>query len=244
MVIIIAFATLISTLIGGLFALHFKDKLHLVLGFSAGAVISVAFFSLLPEAIELGSGFYLPVTIIQFTAIGFLCYLVLDRVFFFHAQNKLVDELHEHDSHRHISAIGAGSIAVHSFLDGMAIGLGFQVSLETGIVLATAVLVHKFSDGVNVVGLILRSKKDMRSAMKWLMLVACTPILGAFSTLFFVLPEHILAVILSLFAGFFFYISATDLIPESHHAHPKVITTIMTIIGVLVLYIAIQLTGG
>ena len=51
MIIIIAFATFISTLIGGLCALHFKDKLHLVLGFSAGAVIGVAFFDLIPESL-------------------------------------------------------------------------------------------------------------------------------------------------------------------------------------------------
>ena len=54
MVILIAFATFVSTFLGGLFALRFKDKLHLVLGFSAGAVVSVAFFDLIPEAIELG----------------------------------------------------------------------------------------------------------------------------------------------------------------------------------------------
>lgn len=241
MLILIAFATSLSTLIGGFFALRFKDKLHLVLGFSAGAVISVAFFSLMPEAIEIGEAFYSPAMIIQFTAAGFLGYLILDRLFFFHSRNVHEDE---NSAHQHIGTLGAGSIAVHSFLDGMAIGLGFQVSSAAGIALAVAVLVHKFSDGINVVSLILRGKGVKRSAIKWLFVVAVTPILGALSTLFFTLPENILAIILAVFAGFFLYISATDLIPESHHAHPKIITTAMTLIGVVALYVIIRITGG
>ena len=51
MLALLALATFSATLLGGLFALRFKDKLHLILGFSAGAVIGLAFFDLLPEAI-------------------------------------------------------------------------------------------------------------------------------------------------------------------------------------------------
>ncbi len=58
MLTIIIIATFCSTLLGGLFALKFKDRLHLILGFSAGAVIGVVFFDLIPEAIELGSTMY------------------------------------------------------------------------------------------------------------------------------------------------------------------------------------------
>jgi ZIP family zinc transporter len=56
MIILISIAAFIFTILGGLFALKFKDKLHLILGFSAGAVIGVAFFDLLPESIELAGG--------------------------------------------------------------------------------------------------------------------------------------------------------------------------------------------
>lgn len=243
MVIIIAFATFVSTLLGGLFALRCKDKLHLVLGFSAGAVISVAFFDLMPEAIELGEKFYEPGTIIQFTALGFLLYLILDRLVFFHAHWG--EELHEGKTnhHAHSGVLGAGSLAAHSFLDGVAIGLAFQVSTAVGVVVATAVLVHDFSDGINTVNMILKNAGGRRSAFKWLLVVALAPILGAFSTLFFSLPEQALAIVLSTFAGFFLYIGATDLIPESHHAHPKMITTLMTLLGVAVLYVAIQFAG-
>jgi zinc transporter ZupT len=244
MVILIAFATFVSTLLGGLFALRFKDKLHLVLGFSAGAVISVAFFDLMPEAIELGSAVYAPDTILQFTALGFLSYLLLDRLVFFHAHHTEGEDDHTPGvSHEHRGVLGAGSLTAHSFLDGVAIGLAFQVSVAVGAVVAVAVLVHDFSDGINTVNMILKNKGDKKKALQWLIVVALAPILGAFSTLFFTLPQSALAVILSLFAGFFLYIGATDLIPESHHAHPKLITTVMTLLGVLVLYVAISFAG-
>jgi ZIP family zinc transporter len=241
MMILIAFSTFVSTFLGGLFALRFKDKLHLVLGFSAGAVIAVAFFDLMPEAIALGSKFYSPGTIIQFTAIGFLFYLILDRLIFFHAHQN--DDEHETEGHIHRGILGAGSLSLHSFLDGVAIGLAFQVSVTVGAVVAVAVLVHDFSDGINTVNMILKNTGGRRFAFKWLIADAVAPVLGAFSTLFFSLPEQSLAVVLGTFAGFFLYIGATDLIPESHHSHPKITTTIMTLLGVAVLYGAIQLAG-
>jgi zinc transporter ZupT len=57
---IISIATFVFTFLGGLFALRFKDKLHLILGFSAGAVIGVAFFDLIPEALTLAVHFMRP----------------------------------------------------------------------------------------------------------------------------------------------------------------------------------------
>ncbi len=231
MIIIIAFATFISTLIGGLCALHFKDKLHLVLGFSAGAVIGVAFFDLIPESLELGNKFYSYGAIMTFVALGFVIYLILDRIIF----------LHNHSEGR--SILGAGSLSLHSFLDGVAIGLAFQVSTAIGAIVAVAVLVHDFSDGINTVNLILRNNGESNRAFKWLIIDAIAPVLGVVLTLFFTVPEQALSVILALFSGFFLYIGASDLIPESHHAHPKFLTTIMTLIGVAVLYIAIKLAG-
>ncbi len=241
MVILITLAAFLSTLIGGLFAIKFKDKLHLVLGFSAGAVIGVAFFDLIPEAIELGKGFYSSSTITSLVAFGFIIYLVLDRTLFLHTHKDVHDEHGHETTHRGI--LGAGSLAIHSFLDGVAIGLAFQVSTGIGAIVAIAVLVHDFSDGINTVGLILRDGGEKKKAFWWLIVDAVAPVIGASSTLLFTLPEQTLSIVLALFSGFFLYIGASDLIPESHHAHPKFLTTAMTVFGVLVLYLAIQFAG-
>lgn len=235
MLIIITIATFVATLLGGLFALKFKDKLHLILGFSAGAVIGVAFFDLIPEALELGAHRFSIDSILLITAIGFLVYMILDRTIMFHGHSH--DEEHGHASKRGI--LGAGSLAIHSLCDGIIIGLAFQVSAAVGVIVAIAVLVHDFSDGINTVSLILKNNGDKKQAFKWLLIDACAPVVGIISTLFFSLGIDSLAIILALFAGFFLYIGASDLLPESHHSHPTLWTTFATIVGVVVLYGAV-----
>jgi zinc transporter ZupT len=46
-----------------------------------------------------------------------------------------------------------------------------------------------------------------------------------------------------VFAGFFLYIGASDLIPESYHGHPKLLTTAMTLAGAAALYVAVSLVS-
>jgi zinc transporter ZupT len=239
MLILLCLAAFLATLFGGLFALKFKDKLHLILGFSAGAVIAVAFFDLIPEALDLGLQ-YSASSITSVVALGFAVYMILDRFFLHHC--------HEEDDHEHESAtargtVGAGSLSVHSFLDGVAIGLSFQVSAAVGVIVAVAVLVHDFSDGINTVSFILKNNGNRKQAFTWLVVDAIAPTIGIIFTLFIHLPSEWLALILALFAGFFLYIGASDLLPESHHNHPTVWTTVATLLGMLVLFGAIQLAG-
>jgi ZIP family zinc transporter len=238
MIILISIGALMATLLGGLFALKFKDRLHLILGFSAGAVIAVAFFDLIPEAITLGAGKYSVATITSVVALGFAFYMILDRLTLLHSHDE-----EEGENHSHRGKLGAGSLSIHSFLDGVALGLAFQVSSAVGIIVAIAVLVHDFSDGINTVNVVLKNGGDKKSAFKWLLVDALAPVLGVLSTSFFTLPEASLGIVLALFAGLFLYIGASDLLPESHHQHPKKITTIMTILGIGVLYLAIRLAN-
>lgn len=244
MIILIAVLAFASTMIGGLFALKLKDKLHLVLGFSAGAVVAVAFFDLLPEALDLGQGVYSNAIIIGAVACGFLTYLVLDRLIFLHSHSDEPENGHAHSGgHLKRGWLGAGSLSFHSFLDGVAIGIAFQASALIGVVVAIAVLAHDFSDGINTVNMILKNGGNRKLAQKFLFADAVAPVFGVLSTMLFTLPESALALILATFSGFFLYIGASDLIPESHHAHPRFLTTAMTILGMGTLFIVIQLAS-
>ena len=238
MIALVAIAAFCSTLLGGFFALRLRDRLHLILGFSAGAVVAAAFFDLLPEALELGEGVYGPSFLLSVTALGFFVYLVLDRLLLMHSHAGEAPGVHGHRG-----AAGAGTLALHSFLDGVGVGLAFQVSAAVGLVIAAAVLAHDFADGINTVNFITKNNGSRTAAVRWLLVDAAAPVLGILSTLFFTLPAAQLAAVLSLFAGFFLYIGASDLIPESHHAHPAFLTTVMTILGAAVLYGVIALAA-
>lgn len=231
----IAVAAFCATMIGGFLALKLRDRLHLILGFSAGAVIAVAFFDLIPEALDLGVG-YGAQNILAVVALGFLLYLLLDRLLLLHA----------HEEHEKVEARGharAGSLSLHSFLDGIGIGLAFQVNTAVGLVVAAAVLTHDFSDGINTVSVVTRHGGSFKKALRWLLVDALAPVLGVAVTLLFGVTHEHLGLLLALFAGFFLYIGASDLIPESHHAHPTFWTTFATILGAVVLFGAIRLAA-
>ena len=237
-VLYIILATAISTFLGGLLAIKFKDKLHLILGFSAGAVLGVALFDLLPEAIELTQQTYAVQIVVLFIAVGFSIYMLLDRFSLVHGHDEDDCEKPSHNG-----KLGASALIFHSFLDGFGIGLAFKVSPVVGWVVALAVLTHDFSDGINTVNMVLKNKGERKAAFKWLIADALAPAIGVLATSFLTLSGPVLGLILSVFVGFFLYISASDLIPESHHRHAAIWTTISTIIGMAVIYIAVMLAS-
>jgi len=276
-IIFISILTCIFTFLGGLFALKYKDKLHLIIGFSAGAILGVAFFDLIPEAISLAGDSFETKYIVSLVAFGFLLYMLVDRLVISHhhkngeycecedgeEEHGHTEQDHDHDGghnhehnhgHEHETSgqdegqrrrgiLGASSLSVHSFLDGLSIGIAFQVSQAVGIIVAVAVLIHDFSDGLNTVNMILKNNGERKQALKWLAIDAIAPVLGVISTLFFTIPKTGLGLILAMFAGFFIYIASSNMIPESHHAHSTKWTTFMTIFGAFVLYVAITLAG-
>ncbi|HEY2445253.1 MAG TPA: ZIP family metal transporter [Rhizomicrobium sp.] len=240
LILIVALATAGATLAGGGLALRLRDRLHLVLAFSAGAIIALAFFDLLPEAIKIGSPALRPETVLAVAAFGFFGYTVLDRLILLHAHHNggpgaaggaVVQR----------QWLGAASLSVHSFMDGFAIGVAFRASAAIGIVVAAAVLAHDCSDGMNTVNLVLKNGGNGKQAFRWLLTDAVAPVLGAAASLAVSLPASAVSSLLGLFAGFFLYIGASDLLPESFHAHPKFLTTMMTLLGAAALFVVARL---
>ena len=234
----IASAAFLATLLGGLVALRLKDRLHLILGFSAGAVVGVAFFDLLPEAIRLAPAN--PAGTMLFVAAGFLFYLLLDRIALLHGHEEAHGHGgHDHGGHRHApprSALGAVTLVAHSVFDGLAIGFAFQVSAAIGLTVAIAVVTHDFSDGINTMNVVLKNGGTRADGLRWLVADAAAPAVGVALT-FFVHPAGpAFATVLAVFAGLFLYLGASDLVPESQHAHPKFLTTIMTVLGAALIY--------
>ena len=224
----IALGACAATMIGGLLALKLAGKLALVMGFSAGAVIGVAFFDLAPEALEAGKGLYEPRTLLAIAALGFFFYTLLDRL------------VAHHDCEGQVSPargfMGAISFSVHSVMDGFALGIAFQASREIGLIVAAAVLAHDFADGLNTVNVVMKNGGERRFALRWLAVDALAPVGGAALSLMIAPSPNLLAVLLALFCGFFLHIGANGLLPESHRTHPRASTTVATLLGAAFLY--------
>jgi len=230
LLVVLGLATAGATLAGGALALRFENRLHLILGFSAGAVIGVALLDLLPEALKLAAA-QRPSAVAGLVAAGFLAYLAVDRALLIASRQRTAHRGH----------LGAGSLTVHSTIDGLAIGFGFQVSAAVGTVLALAVLAHDFSDGVNTVNLSLAGSKDPAVARRWLLADAAAPMAGIAASRFIALPQSDLAIVLALFTGFFLYIGASELLPDSHHRYPRAWTTVATLVGAGLIWLIVSL---
>lgn len=239
--VILSFFTFISTFSGGVFALKNTNKLHLIMSLTAGVLMGVVFFDIIPEIFNLSKAhnFDITPTLIVLVS-GFLFIHVLEKLALIHTRRHEK----EYASHRHptVGIINASGLSFHSFLDGVGIGLGFQVSPHVGIIVAIAVIAHDFSDGLNTVTLMLSHKNSSFRAALLLLVDATTPILGALSTLLFSIPDDILMLYLGFFAGFLLYIGASDLLPEAHSEQSSFKMLALTIIGVLFIFIVTRFT--
>ena len=121
------------------------------------------------------------------------------------------------------------------------IGALISFAIVNMLFFAVAVLFHDFSDGINTVNIAIGHGIGRRAAFRWLLVDAAAPVVGAFSTLFFSMPKEDFGRVLALFCGFFLYIGASDLLPESQHAHPTKLTTLSTLLGVGLLYLVIRM---
>jgi len=229
LVLLIALGAMTATMLGGVLALKLEGKLPLVMGFSAGAVIGVAFFDLAPEALEAGRGLFAPGTLLALAALGFFFYTVLDRLWARHDCEGQANPAR--------GLMGAASFSAHSVLDGFAMGIAFQASREIGLIVAAAVLAHDFADGLNTVNVVMKNGGSRSFALRWLAVDAAAPVAGAGLSLLVEPKAGVLAVLLALFCGFFLNIGASGLLPESHRANPRPSTTVATLLGAAFLYL-------
>lgn len=231
---VFAIATFVFTLLGGIFAYRSQDKLHLIIGFSAGVLITAAFLDLLPEAFELrGGGIDTLNIILLATIIGFIVFHLIERLSILPScrEGKCENVLHSHRAGR----LAAASLVFHSLLDGVIIGLAFQAGTKLGVLVGLAVIAHDWTDGVGVVAVLLPSGRPWKEMIYWILADAITPVIGVF-IYFVAFSPNILAIALALVAGIFIYISAADLLPEAHHRHSSIPTLIATLLGFGLIY--------
>ncbi len=231
----LAFATFFSTLFGGFMILRFKEALHYFFAFAAGSIIAVSFLDLFPESLEIANKSGIELRTIMITVVvSFFFYSLIEKFFLTH-------HLHDGDSHGHIMGpIGAGSLVIHSFLDGAAIGIAFQASAAIGLIVALAVICHDMTDGVNTIVLMMKNKQSTKKAKMFLMMDALAPLLGVFLASMFSIPEYVLAYLLAFFVGEFIYIGASSLLPETHH-HNSYKTVFAMLFGVVLIIVLTSL---
>lgn len=229
----------VTTLVGGWFAIRHKSQLNHILGFTAGIIMGVLAFDILPEMFEIVHDFKLdPTWPMIALMVGFLAFHIAEKLLLIHHQHE-----DQYGKHRHprVGVLSSLALGGHGFLDGVGIGIAFQVNPAIGIAVSIALIAHKFADGLNAASLMLLHKNSVRRTMRMVLANALMPIAGALSTLLFAIPEQYLPIYLGFFAGFLLYIGASDILPQAHDEKSDRATIVLTVLGVAFMFAATRL---
>lgn len=194
-----------------------------LVSYAAGVLLGVGILHVLPEAIELNE-----------RAPAFI--LLAFILFYFLEHHLLIHAGHEEQHHTHLAVddcrdgccprphplgmVAFFGMALHSAIDGMIIGTGFEVSHELGLLAALGVIAHEVPEGIAMVAILLHYGWPRRKAIQLTSFVALATPAAALVSYALVkdLDPQLLGAMLAMAGGSFVYIAASDLIPESHRS--------------------------
>lgn len=240
-ILLFTFIGSILSLVGGVFLLFKRGIVekasHLLISFAAGTLLGTAFLDLFPEAIEESS----PENVFILALSGFLFFFILER--FIHWMHHHPHE-YKGEEKPTVALINFGD-SIHNFIDGVAIAATFMVSIPLGVVTAFAVGAHEIPQEIGDFAVMLKRGISAKKVLFFNFLSALSSILGAVLTYYFGgRVQDMVYIFISLTAGFFLYISASDLIPEIHENNRRsfaFMETFMIILGVVSIYVLVSL---
>lgn len=219
--LVFAGATFLTTMGGGIAAIRWPARVELLMALAGGVVIGAAVFDLLPEAVDHANDSGVAEVVPYLVAIvGYFTFRILEG------------RLHRHD-HSHgpgrMGTAGAAGFTIHSFFDGLAIGLGFHLDDATGIIVALAVIGHDFSDGLNTVSYLIAHGHGRVRQWRWLVADALSPLVGATVAALAPVPDEVFPVALGFFAGVFVYAATANLLPRAMKAAPATVVPLAVV---------------
>lgn len=237
LVYVLAATGLIS--LGGLLGIIFfwtKKKtlnrwLQIMVALSAGVLLGVTFFDLFPEAVHM-----LPADeVFSLFLVFFVALFLVEKLINWHHCHKPDCDIH---SFGYMNLIGD---AIHNFVDGMLIAAAFMVDPTLGVTTTIAVALHEIPHEISDFGVLLYAGFSKTKALIMNFAIALFAVLGGvFGVVAASLVPGIEPYMLVLAAASFFYIAASDLMPEMR----KVTSTKQLVGRFSVLLVGIALMYG
>jgi ZIP family zinc transporter/zinc and cadmium transporter len=180
--------------------------------FAAGVLIAVSFLHIIPKSFEMNP--HAP------------AYLLLGFVLL-HLFNRFITAFvceRAPDSSYGIGLIPMLGIGFHSLIDGFVYSITFTVSVFTGVLAATGMVLHEFPEGIITYLLLLRGGFGERTSLVLALLAASlTTPLGMLVSYPFIsrIDPPLLGSLLALSSGALVYVGATHLLPQAEREHRK-----------------------
>ena len=217
------------TLIGGVLSVLAAALLLLVpehhhprilphgVSFALGALLSVAFLDLLPDALAAAGAADAPALLATVLA-GILGFFLLEKLLIWrHCHADHCETHSEEHFHQPAGTLIVVGDAIHNFVDGILIAAAFLTDINLGIVTSLAIAAHEIPQEVGDFAILLQSGYGKRRALAYNLLSSLSMLVGGVLAYFSL--EHLhgaLPTILALAASSFIYIAVADLIPSLH----------------------------
>jgi len=180
--------------------------------FAAGVLISVSFLHIIPKAFSMNvdAPFYL--------FAGYIGLHLFNRFINAFVCDKSSDEQYG------IGLVPMLGIGFHSFIDGVIYSITFTVSIFTGVLTATGMVLHEFPEGIITYLLLVRAGFTAKTSLILSFLAAAlTTPLGMLVSYSYIsnMDEPFLGTLLAFSAGALVYVGATHLLPQAETEHKK-----------------------
>ena len=240
--LVVSFISLLGIFL--IFKRENKDRfLKILISLAAGALLAVAFFDLLPEAIEAES--FDPHVIFAVVLGSILFFFLLEILFHWHHCRCQEHGKPCSTNKNNLIAINLTGDAIHNFVDGVLIASAFLTDFHLGILVTLAVILHEIPQELSDFGVLLYAGFSKNQALLANFLVAIVAILGAITFYYFGQTiEGAVPLMLAFAAGNFIYLAIADLIPELHHEKNSkrvFVHSFWLFAGVFIIYLASQI---
>ncbi len=226
-----------GTTIGGIIGVNLKTTsnkfLGFILSFAAGLMMSIICFDLIPEAMEISNLAVILIGILLGIITMIICDTSVKKKF---SGNKNVNSLLRAGI---IISIG---LALHNIPEGLAIGTGFQASLNLGLSLAIVIAIHDIPEGISMAVPMKTGGMGKLRIITYVVLSGLTTGIGALiGHLIGGISEKIIAISLSFAAGAMLYIVSGELTPEANNMYKGRMNALGNILGFILGIIAVNI---
>ena len=224
---------------------NFLLKILLILvAFAAGALIGVAFFDIIPEALQASKA--APIYIVS----GILIFFSVERfIGWHHAHHEHdIDPTHhhkeDHDKYHHKPFIYTNLIAdgIHNFLDGTLIAASFIANIPLGIATTIAVTLHEIPQEIGDFAILIHGGLSVRWALAFNFISAITAIIGGLFVVYLSATsaiQNINPILLGIGGGGLLYLALTDILPEINKENDwkkSLAQFVMLLAGLVIVY--------
>ncbi|EJP6473473.1 ZIP family metal transporter [Clostridium botulinum] len=232
---VIVMGTIVSlagTMIGATIGVSLKNPserlLSKLMGFSAGLMISIVIFDLIPEALNTWDYF----GVLIFLFLGVLIVYFIDK-------NTNSIDINMHKKVAFMTALG---LILHNFPEGILMGVGFQAGSRLGLKMAIIISIHDIPEGIAVATPLIASKEKKSKTLFYVFLTAVPTLFGVFLGFYIAnISKNFLSMLLSLASGIMIYVVCAEMIPESRNLGDKITSYFYMIVGIIAGLVIIKL---